>query len=107
VQGMGWLTTEELVWDDTGKLRTHAPSTYKIPAMSDRPDVFNVTLWDAPNPANTVHRSKAVGEPPFMHGISVHLALSHAVASCGAAYPKLNAPATFEEVLNAIGRTKG
>ncbi|MGV6838805.1 MAG: xanthine dehydrogenase molybdopterin binding subunit [Planktomarina sp.] len=106
VQGMGWLTTEELVWDDAGTLRTHAPSTYKIPAMSDRPGVFNVTLWDAPNPVNTVHRSKAVGEPPFMHGISVHLALSDAVASCGGSYPNLNAPATFEEVLNAMGRSQ-
>ncbi|MGB1235017.1 MAG: xanthine dehydrogenase molybdopterin binding subunit [Planktomarina sp.] len=106
VQGMGWLTTEELVWDDAGHLRTHAPSTYKIPAMSDRPDVFNVNLWDGPNPVNTVHRSKAVGEPPFMHGISAFLALSHAVASCGPAYPDLQAPATFEEVFHAIQRTQ-
>jgi len=54
VQGAGWLTTEELVWDNDGRLRTHAPATYKIPATSDRPDVFNVALWDAPNPAQTV-----------------------------------------------------
>lgn len=102
VQGAGWLTTEELVWDDQGRLRTHAPSTYKIPACSDRPDVFNVALWDAPNPAQTIYRSKAVGEPPLMLGISAHLALSNAVASCGTAYPDLQAPATAEEVLRAI-----
>lgn len=107
VQGAGWLTTEELVWDDKGRLRTHAPSTYKIPACSDRPDVFNVTLWDQPNPAQTVYRSKAVGEPPFMLGISAHLALSDAVAACGPTYPDLQAPATAEEVLAAIGRAHG
>ncbi|MEM6306753.1 MAG: molybdopterin cofactor-binding domain-containing protein, partial [Pseudomonadota bacterium] len=107
VQGMGWLTTEEIVWDDRGRLRTHAPSTYKIPAMSDRPKVLNVALWDAPNPVNTVHRSKAVGEPPFMHGISTFLALSDAVAQCGPNYPDLQAPATFEQVYHAIQRAKG
>ncbi|MDG1424751.1 MAG: xanthine dehydrogenase molybdopterin binding subunit, partial [Paracoccaceae bacterium] len=71
VQGAGWLTTEELVWNPKGKLLTHAPSTYKIPAISDRPDVFNVALWNAPNPEQTIYRSKAVGEPPLMLGISV------------------------------------
>ncbi|MBI1417762.1 MAG: xanthine dehydrogenase molybdopterin binding subunit [Limimaricola sp.] len=107
VQGAGWLTTEELVWDDKGRLRTHAPSTYKIPAVSDRPPVFNVALWDAANPAETVYRSKAVGEPPFMLGISAFLALSDAVAACGAAYPALDAPATAERVLAALGRVRG
>ncbi len=107
VQGAGWLTTEELVWDDAGRLRTHAPSTYKIPACSDRPDVFNVALWDAPNPAPTIYRSKAVGEPPFMLGISAHAALAHAVAACGAHYPDLQAPATAEHVLAAINRARG
>jgi len=107
VQGAGWLTTEELVWDDKGRLRTHAPSTYKIPACSDRPDVFNVALWDAPNPAQTIYRSKAVGEPPFMLGISAYLALSDAVGSCGPNYPDLQAPATAEEVLAAVRRTRG
>ncbi|WP_108816487.1 xanthine dehydrogenase molybdopterin binding subunit [Loktanella sp. Alg231-35] len=106
VQGAGWLTTEELVWDDKGRLRTHAPSTYKIPACSDRPDIFNVALWDAPNPAQTVYRSKAVGEPPFMLGISPFLALSDAVAACGPYYPDLQAPATAEEVLQAIKRAR-
>ena len=106
VQGAGWLTTEELIWDDKGDLKTHAPSTYKIPACSDRPAVFNVALWDAPNPANTVYRSKAVGEPPFMHGISALLALSDAVASCGKTYPSLDAPATPERILAAVKRVR-
>ena len=107
VQGAGWLTTEELVWDDKGRLRTHAPATYKIPACSDRPDIFNVALWDAPNPAQTIYRSKAVGEPPFMLGISAFLALSNAVSACGPNYPDLQAPATAEEVLNAVERARG
>ena len=106
VQGAGWLTTEELIWDGEGRLRTHAPSTYKIPACSDRPDIFNVSLWDGENREKTVYRSKAVGEPPFMLGISAHCALSDAVAACGARYPDLNAPATAEEVLAAIGRAR-
>ncbi|MCE8008512.1 xanthine dehydrogenase molybdopterin binding subunit [Aestuariivita sp.] len=98
VQGAGWLTTEELVWDDAGRLRTHAPSTYKIPACSDRPDVFNVALWDAQNREETIYRSKAVGEPPLMLGISALLALSDAVAACGNRYPSLDAPATAERI---------
>ncbi|MBS0126218.1 xanthine dehydrogenase molybdopterin binding subunit [Thetidibacter halocola] len=107
VQGAGWLTTEELVWDGEGLLRTHAPSTYKIPACSDRPEVFNVALWEGENREETIYRSKAVGEPPFMHGISVLMALSDAVASCGSAYPALDAPATPERVLAAVRRVRG
>ena len=107
VQGAGWLTTEELVWDDTGALKTHAPSTYKIPACGDRPDVFNVSLWDRPNPAQTVYRSKAVGEPPLMLGISAFMALADAVAACGSGYGDLQAPATAEQVLAATGRARG
>ncbi|NVO25604.1 xanthine dehydrogenase molybdopterin binding subunit [Donghicola mangrovi] len=107
VQGAGWLTTEELVWDDKGRLRTHAPSTYKIPAASDRPKVFNVALFEGDNPEATIHRSKAVGEPPFCLGISVLMALSDAVAACGAAYPALDAPATPERVLKAVMRVRG
>ncbi|MEM9579788.1 MAG: xanthine dehydrogenase molybdopterin binding subunit [Pseudomonadota bacterium] len=106
VQGAGWLTTEELVWDDKGRLRTHAPSTYKIPACSDRPDVFNVALWDASNREETVYRSKAVGEPPFMHGISALMALSDAVGSCGASYASLDAPATPERILKAVQQVR-
>lgn len=107
VQGAGWLTTEELVWDAKGRLRTHAPSTYKIPAVSDRPAIFNVTLWDQPNREPTVYRSKAVGEPPFMLGISAHLALRDAVSATGPHWPDLHAPATAEQVLAAIARAKG
>jgi len=106
VQGAGWLTTEELVWDEAGRLRTHAPSTYKIPACSDRPEVFNVALWDAENRADTIYRSKAVGEPPFMLGISALMALSDACAACGPHYPALDAPATAERVLAAVRRAR-
>ncbi|WP_421906451.1 xanthine dehydrogenase molybdopterin binding subunit [Mameliella sp.] len=107
VQGAGWLTTEELVWDAEGRLRTHAPSTYKIPACSDAPEVFNVALWEGENREETVYRSKAVGEPPFMLGISALMALSDAVAACGPGYPALDAPATPERVLAAIARVQG
>ena len=109
VQGAGWLTTEELVWDERGRLRTHAPSTYKIPACSDRPPVFNVALWGQDNREDTVGRSKAVGEPPFMLGISALMALSDAVAACGdgSVYPALDAPATAERVLMAVRRQRG
>ncbi|MEO9649340.1 MAG: xanthine dehydrogenase molybdopterin binding subunit [Roseobacter sp.] len=107
VQGAGWLTTEELIWDATGRLRTHAPSTYKIPACSDQPDVFNVALWDEPNREETIYRSKAVGEPPLMLGISVFSALSQAVQACGPHYGDLQAPATAEAVLNAVQRARG
>ncbi len=110
VQGMGWLTTEELWWDDRGRLRTHAPSTYKIPLASDRPRIFNVNLADwSENREMTIKRSKAVGEPPFMLGISVFEALSMAVASV-ADYrecPRLDAPATPERVLMAVERLRG
>ncbi|MGB1209030.1 MAG: xanthine dehydrogenase molybdopterin binding subunit, partial [Paracoccaceae bacterium] len=101
VQGAGWLTMEELVWDTKGRLRTHAPSTYKIPA-SDRPAEFNVHLWDGANREDTVYRSKAVGEPPFMLGMSALMALSDAVAACGDRFPALDAPATPERLLAAI-----
>ena len=107
VQGAGWLTMEELVWDDTGALETHAPATYKIPCASDRPEIFNVALWEGENPAQTIYRSKAVGEPPLMLGISALMALSDAIASCGAGYPELDAPATPERVLAAITRVRG
>ncbi|WP_028028438.1 xanthine dehydrogenase molybdopterin binding subunit [Gemmobacter nectariphilus] len=109
VQGAGWLTTEELVWDDKGRLRTHAPSTYKIPACGDRPRVFNVALYGRENPEPTIYRSKAVGEPPFMLGISALMALSDAVAACGdgSVYADLNGPATAERVLAAIRRQEG
>lgn len=108
VQGAGWLTTEELVWNDAGKLTTHAPSTYKIPACSDRPLIFNVALFDGENTEESVHRSKAVGEPPLMLGLSVLFALSHALGGVGSvAYPDLDAPATSERLLAAVARMGG
>ena len=107
VQGAGWLTTEELVWDAQGRLRTHAPATYKIPACSDRPAVFNVALWPGENRVPTIYRSKAVGEPPLMLGISAFLALADAVAACGPSWGDLQAPATPEQVLAAVGRARG
>ena len=106
VQGMGWLTSEELWWDGSGRLRTHAPSTYKIPAVGDVPEDFRVSLWQrGRNRENAIYRSKAVGEPPLMHGISVFHALRDAVAACGTGEQvELDAPATPERVLMAIAR---
>ena len=104
VQGMGWLTSEELVWNDQGLLTTHAPSTYKIPTAGDVPAHFKVDLWPEANPEDNVFGSKAVGEPPFMLAISVFEALRDAVAqarSDGQAV-QLNAPATAERVLWAL-----
>ncbi len=105
VQGMGWLTSEELVWDDKGRLLTHGPSTYKIPGSRDVPPELNIhILEDAPNRVPTIFRSKAVGEPPIMLAISVWLALRDAVARLadGTRMPKLNAPATPEAILRAV-----
>ena len=102
---MGWLTSEELWWDDNGKLQTHAPSTYKIPLASDKPSIFNVELADwSENRELTIKRSKAVGEPPFMLGISVLEALSMAISSVNnyKVCPKLDTPATPERVLMAV-----
>ncbi|MDB5571390.1 MAG: xanthine dehydrogenase molybdopterin binding subunit [Hyphomicrobiales bacterium] len=106
VQGMGWLTMEELYWDGDGRLRTHAPSTYKIPGSRDAPPDFRVHLLEnAPNRQETIFRSKAVGEPPLMLGMSVWLAIRDAVAACAAnprAQIPLDAPATPERILKAI-----
>ena len=102
VQGMGWLTTEQLVWNDKGLLTTHAPSTYKIPTAGDVPEHFKIDLWPEPNREDNVFGSKAVGEPPFMLAISVYEALRHAIASTGTQQPvQLRAPATAENVLAA------
>jgi len=105
VQGMGWLTTEQLVWNERGQLATHAPSTYKIPATGDVPAHFNIELWPEPNREDNVFGSKAVGEPPFMLAISVYEALRDAVAAARpGARVQLQAPATAENVLRALGR---
>ena len=105
VQGMGWLTTEQLVWNDKGLLTTHAPSTYKIPSTGDIPEHFKVALWHEPNREDNVFGSKAVGEPPLMLAISVYEALRAAVAATradGHAPVLMAAPATAENVLRAL-----
>jgi xanthine dehydrogenase large subunit len=105
VQGMGWLTSEELVWHpQTGRLLTHAPSTYKIPTANDVPEALHTRLFDNLNAEDSIHRSKAVGEPPLLLAFSVFLALRDAVAACGSAacQPVLSAPATPEALLRAI-----
>ncbi|MEA3390106.1 xanthine dehydrogenase molybdopterin binding subunit [Sphingobium sp. CCH11-B1] len=105
LQGQGWLTTEELVFDDKGRLLTHSPATYKIPTASDRPLRMAISLWDGENVQPTINRSKAVGEPPFMLAISVFSALTRAIASVAPDkrdLPALSAPATPERILRAV-----
>jgi xanthine dehydrogenase large subunit len=105
IQGMGWLTMEELVWHPvTGRLTTHAPSTYKIPTANDCPPELHVELFGVANASETIHRSKAVGEPPLLLGFAALLAIKDACAACGPAGsdPPLRAPATAEAVLDAI-----
>jgi len=105
VQGAGWLTSEEVWWDERGHLRTHAPSTYKIPTCGDIPEVFNVRIWDkGRNREKTIYRSKAVGEPPFMLAISVHSAINQVIAGKlgGDTLPSLDTPATPEAILNCL-----
>jgi xanthine dehydrogenase large subunit len=110
IQGVGWLTSEELHWNDKGRLLTTGPATYKIPAISDAPKVFNVELLkDSPNREATIYHSKAVGEPPFMLAISVWSALRAAIANSvdvkdrvKGVVPSLDTPATPERVLNAV-----
>ena len=107
VQGMGWLTTEELVFDAKGRLATHAPSTYKIPVASDVPADFRVALLDEPNRAATIYRSKAVGEPPLMLAISVYSAILDALHSIAPGKQvRLDAPATPERILMAAEAMK-
>jgi xanthine dehydrogenase large subunit len=104
VQGMGWLTMEELWWGADGRLMTHAPSTYKIPAVNDCPAVLNTRLFHNENHEDTILRSKAVGEPPLLLSFSVFFAIRDAIASIagGRASVPLNAPATPEEILKAV-----
>ncbi|MBI5721261.1 MAG: xanthine dehydrogenase molybdopterin binding subunit [Burkholderiales bacterium] len=113
IQGMGWLTMEELVWHpQTGLLTTHAPSTYKIPCANDAPAEFVTRLFragEADHPADTIHRSKAVGEPPLLLPFSVFLAIRDAVSAAGGhrVDPPLRAPATAEAILSAVGAVQG
>ena len=113
VQGMGWLTAEELTWNDQGRLTTHAPSTYKIPTASDVPEDFHVHIYERGlNAEMAVHRSKAVGEPPLMLGMSVFYAISDAISACRTSdtnciCPPLDAPATPERVLAACQAMRG
>ncbi len=107
IQGLGWLMMEELFWDDKGILKTHAPSTYKIPTARDVPPIFNTRLLDnAPNAKPTIFRSKAVGEPPFMLAIACFLAVQEAIAAHAGwdAALSLKAPATPEAVLTALSK---
>jgi xanthine dehydrogenase large subunit len=108
IQGMGWLTTEELWWNAGGKLMTHAPSTYKIPTVNDTPPDFRVRLFKNRNAEDSIHRSKATGEPPLLLPFSVFFAIRDAVAAVGdyKVNPPLNAPATSEEILKAIGAVR-
>lgn len=106
IQGLGWLTTEEVVYSADGRLLTHAPSTYKIPACSDRPKQIHVSLYDSGgNLSDTIHKSKAVGEPPFMLAISIYGAMSHALEGLGE-YPQLNTPMTAENLLMTANRLR-
>ena len=109
VQGVGWLTTEELVWDSAGRLQTHGPSTYKIPTASDVPADFRIALFESGgNREDVVYRSKAVGEPPLMLAISVFSAITDAIASLRpGTMPRLDAPATPEAIMRAIRATTG
>jgi xanthine dehydrogenase large subunit len=105
IQGMGWLTMEELVWHrETGVLSTHAPSTYKIPTANDCPPIFNVRLFKTANVEDSIHRSKAVGEPPLLLPFSVFFAIRDAVSAAGGhrTDPPLSAPATSESILRAV-----
>jgi xanthine dehydrogenase large subunit len=105
VQGAGWLTMEEVWWDEAGRIRTHSPSTYKIPVSGDVPEAFHARIWQpGRNREPTIHRSKAVGEPPLMLAISVHSAINQAIASLAPdrPLPALDAPATPERILMCI-----
>ena len=106
MQGVGWLTTEELVWAHNGRFLTQGASTYKIPTAADVPEILNVNLWTQENCEANVGGSKAVGEPPFMLGISVFEALRDAVGAVkdSTAPVELDAPATPERILKAINR---
>jgi xanthine dehydrogenase large subunit len=108
VQGMGWLTAEELKWNDQGVLLTHSPDTYKIPAIGDTPRIFNVSFLKNATQQSVVHGSKAVGEPPLMLAISVREAIRDAVAAFGSGNGEvaLASPATCEAIWMAIQKRR-
>jgi xanthine dehydrogenase molybdopterin binding subunit/xanthine dehydrogenase small subunit len=109
VQGAGWLTSEELVWDSKGQLLTHSPDTYKIPAVGDMPQIFNVAFLSQATQANVIHGSKAVGEPPLMLALSVREAIRDAIAAFGSPGGEVHlaSPATGEAISNAIAGRVG
>ena len=109
VQGAGWLTMEEVNWKSNGQITTHSPSTYKIPAVSDMPEKFNVEIFKkGKNVEQVINKSKTTGEPPLMLAMSVFYAIKNAIASVGnyAFYPNLDAPATPEKILMSIDKLK-
>ena len=109
VQGAGWLTMEEVNWKSNGKITTHSPSTYKIPAVSDMPEKFNVEIFKkGKNIENVVNKSKTTGEPPLMNAMSVFFAIKNAISSVGnySINPDINAPATPEKILMSINKLK-
>ena len=109
IQGMGWLTTEDLVWDQQGRLSSNNLATYKIPAIGDTPKVFNVSLFNRANAEDSIYHSKAVGEPPFMLAISVWCAIKDAISSIDnyQSDPELHTPATPEKIMQAINAIQG
>jgi len=108
IQGVGWVTTEEIKWDDKGRLLTYSPDTYKIPSVQDIPDIFNVNILENAANDNTIRQSKAVGEPPFMLAFSVWMALRYAVSAVGnhKQDPDLPIPATNEKILLAVEKLR-
>jgi xanthine dehydrogenase molybdopterin-binding subunit B len=109
VQGLGWVTTEQILWDAAGNLMTHSPDTYKIPTSNDIPRDFRVSLLEGVPNATVVGRSKAVGEPPFMLSLSVWLAIKDAISAVNQhlTEPRFSLPATTEEILLAVEELRG
>ena len=109
VQGAGWLTMEEVNWKSNGQITTHSPSTYKIPAVSDMPERFNVEIFKkGKNIENVINKSKTTGEPPLMNAMSVFFAIKNAIASIAnyKLIPEINAPATPQSILMSINKLK-
>jgi len=108
IQGVGWCTIEEIKWDEKGQLMNHSPDTYKIPTIAELPEDFRVSmLTDAPQP-NTIKKSKAIGEPPFMLSFSVWLAIKDAISAVGnhTVEPDFSLPATHEVILKSVAKIR-